>query len=112
MIPTRPIRRRRKRPSHWVKLSIGLLPDAKELPENASATLPQGARQGTNDMDNHNYHGPCPPIGRHRYMFKFFALDNCPDLTEGSTKAQLEQAMQGHIAMQTVLIGTYAAEGK
>jgi len=95
---------------HWVLFDLS--PETKELPENASSALPPGAHQGANDMDNHNYHGPCPPIGRHRYMFKFFALDTAPELAEGSTKAQLEQAMHGHILMQTVLIGTYAVDEK
>ncbi|MGH8248045.1 MAG: YbhB/YbcL family Raf kinase inhibitor-like protein, partial [Gammaproteobacteria bacterium] len=51
--------------------------------------------------------GPCPPIGRHRYFHKLYALDAVlPDLKK-PTKAQVEAAMKGHIIEQAQLIGTY-----
>jgi phosphatidylethanolamine-binding protein (PEBP) family uncharacterized protein len=51
--------------------------------------------------------GPCPPIGRHRYFFKLYALDAMlPDLKR-PTKAQVEKAMQGHVLARAELIGTY-----
>jgi Raf kinase inhibitor-like YbhB/YbcL family protein len=63
--------------------------------------------QGINDWKRTGYGGPCPPIGRHRYFFKLYALDiPLPDL-KNPTKAQLEQAMRGHILDQAVLLGTY-----
>ena len=53
------------------------------------------------------YGGPCPPIGRHRYFHKLYALDTMlPDL-ERPTKAQLEEALQGHILGFAALVGTY-----
>ena len=50
--------------------------------------------------------GPCPPIGRHRYFHKLYALDITLDLTD-ATKSQIERAMQGHILANAELIGTY-----
>jgi phosphatidylethanolamine-binding protein (PEBP) family uncharacterized protein len=50
--------------------------------------------------------GPCPPIGRHRYFHKLYALDITLDL-KGSTKSQIERAMQGHVLANAELIGTY-----
>ena len=53
------------------------------------------------------YGGPCPPIGRHRYFHKLYALDTVlPDLNR-PTKAQLEKAMQSHVLEKFELIGTY-----
>ena len=53
------------------------------------------------------YGGPCPPIGRHRYFFKLYALDRAlPDLNR-PTKPILEKAMQGHVLAEAVLVGTY-----
>ncbi len=69
--------------------------------------LPAGTLQGLNDWKRTGYGGPCPPIGRHRYFHKLYALDTViPDLGK-PTKAALEKAMQGHILARAELIGTY-----
>jgi len=82
-------------------------PDTKSLPENAGkAGLPQGAVLGLNDFKKTEYGGPCPPVGRHRYFHKLYALDDMLDLRSG-TKSQIEQAMQGHVLANAELIGTY-----
>jgi Raf kinase inhibitor-like YbhB/YbcL family protein len=91
---------------HWVVYNIPA--NATALPENATKSgLPSGALQGFNDFKKQAYGGPCPPIGRHRYFFKLYALDS--DLTFGSTpaKADLLKAMQGHVVGNVELIGTY-----
>lgn len=90
---------------HWVVYS---LPASGILVENASKQgMPQGAVQGKNDWSKAQYGGPCPPIGRHRYFFKLYALDIEPSFVSPPTKKDLEQAMQGHLLGQTELIGTY-----
>jgi Raf kinase inhibitor-like YbhB/YbcL family protein len=91
---------------HWVLYNIPA--SASSLPEAVAAgALPAGTRQGLNDWKRAGYGGPCPPIGRHRYFFKLYALDTAlPDLG-AATKAQLEQAMQSHVLAKTELIGTY-----
>lgn len=91
---------------HWVIYNVP--PDTQQLPENASVgRLPEGTRVGRNDARNHQYQGPCPPIGRHRYFFKLYALDVVlPDLGNAG-KQELEQAMQGHVLGRAELIGTY-----
>ena len=89
---------------HWV--IYNLPPTAQGLPEGASA-LPAGTLQGMNDWHRTGYGGPCPPIGRHRYFHKLYALDTVlPDLGR-PTKAMLEKAMKGHILGQAELVGTY-----
>lgn len=91
---------------HW--LLYNLPAGVDHLPENATATgLPVGTLSGLNDWGRTGYGGPCPPIGRHRYFFKLYALDSeLPDLGQ-PRKNELLQAMQGHILAQIELIGTY-----
>lgn len=91
---------------HWVLYNIP--PSAAGLPEAVMpAQLPAGTREGTNDWKHTGYGGPCPPIGRHRYFHKLYALDALlPDLGY-STKERLEKAMAGHILGQAELVGTY-----
>ena len=96
---------------HWVLYN---LPAAtRGLPEAVSrADLPMGTREGTNDWKRTGYGGPCPPIGRHRYFHKLYALDVVlPDLGP-ATKAQLEAAMKSHVVAQAELMGTYQKRNK
>ncbi len=89
---------------HWVLYNLP--PDSGGLPAGVAA-LPAGTREGLNDWKRTGYGGPCPPIGRHRYFHKLYALDAMlPDLGRPE-KAQIEKAMQGHILAQAELIGTY-----
>ena len=91
---------------HWVVYDIP--PSAHGLPEGATLqSLPSGTREGLNDWKKTGYGGPCPPVGRHRYVHKLYALDVVlPDLKQ-PTKADLEKAMAGHIVGETRLTGTY-----
>jgi Raf kinase inhibitor-like YbhB/YbcL family protein len=91
---------------HWVLYDIP--PDATGLAESArGADVPAGAVQGTNDWKRTGYGGPCPPIGRHRYFFKLYALDTVLGGLGAATKPQLEAAMKGHVVAQATLMGTY-----
>ncbi|MHB8535378.1 MAG: YbhB/YbcL family Raf kinase inhibitor-like protein [Sulfuricaulis sp.] len=96
---------------HWVLYNIP--PGASGLAEAVAAKdLPKGTLVGMNDWKRTGYGGPCPPIGRHRYFHKLYALDTVlPDLGR-PTKARLEKAMQDHILMQTELIGAYQRAGR
>jgi Raf kinase inhibitor-like YbhB/YbcL family protein len=91
---------------HWVLYNIPAT--TKGLAEGVNAAgLPPGTRQGKNDWGRVGYGGPCPPIGRHRYFHKLYALDVVlPDLGD-VTKAALERAMAGHVVGQAELVGTY-----
>ncbi len=91
---------------HW--LLYNLPPETTGLPEGvASKDLPAGTRQGVNDWQRTGYGGPCPPIGRHRYVHKLYALDGVLPDHKQPTKAALEKAMQGHILTHAELIGVY-----
>jgi Raf kinase inhibitor-like YbhB/YbcL family protein len=94
--------------THWVLYDLP--PASSGLPEGG-ATLPAGARAGLNSWERPGYGGPCPPSGRHRYVFKLYALDTVlPDLHRPNQE-QLERAMQGHVVAHAELIGTYAKRG-
>jgi Raf kinase inhibitor-like YbhB/YbcL family protein len=95
---------------HWVVYDIPA--DVHVLPESAvTQGLPPGTKQGLNDWKRVGYGGPCPPIGTHRYFFKLYALDTVlPDLGR-PTKAQLLNAMKGHVLEEGQLIGTYKKKG-
>jgi Raf kinase inhibitor-like YbhB/YbcL family protein len=96
---------------HWVLYDLPVA--ATGLPEGvAPGDLPRGTREGNNDWNRTGYGAPCPPIGRHRYFFKLYALDTVlPDLGHPD-KRRLEQAMEGHVLAHAELIGTYEKAGK
>jgi len=91
----------------WVHWLLYNLPSGVKGLAEAVSELPSGTLEGENDWHRTGYGGPCPPVGRHRYFFKLFALDTLlSDLGEPS-KATLEVAMHGHVLARTELIGTY-----
>ena len=88
---------------HWVLYDI----PASRTSLAAGSTRPDGARDGINDWKRTGYGGPCPPIGRHRYFFKLYALDTELGDLDSPTKAALERAMNGHVIGRAELVGTY-----
>lgn len=95
--------------AHW--LLDNLPAGSRGLAEGvATEALPDGTLEGRNDWKRTGYGGPCPPVGRHRYFFKLYALDAVlPDL-ENPTKSDLVKAMDGHILAEAVLTGTYCRD--
>ncbi|HEX6890389.1 MAG TPA: YbhB/YbcL family Raf kinase inhibitor-like protein [Chryseolinea sp.] len=89
---------------HWLVWNIPIMQHirANEVP----------GEQGMNDFGRNDYGGPCPPSGTHRYIFKVYALDDLIDLTEGSTRNQLEDAMRDHIVAYGELQGFYKRPGE
>lgn len=88
---------------HWVIWNID--PTISEISEGSS---PSGSVEGKTDFGEIGYGGPAPPDKRHTYIFKLFALKTKLDLKKGSTKAQLEEEMNGQILDQAILKGTFA----
>jgi Raf kinase inhibitor-like YbhB/YbcL family protein len=88
---------------HWVLYD---LPSSVTSLARGGAA-PKGAREGKNDWGKTGYGGPCPPIGRHRYFFKLYALDAALGDLREPTKAALLEAMEGHVLEQAELVGTY-----
>jgi Raf kinase inhibitor-like YbhB/YbcL family protein len=91
---------------HWVLYNIpGTITSLPEAVKDKD--LPKGTLQGLNDWKKTGFGGPCPPIGKHRYFHKLYALDIAlPDLKQ-PTKAALEKAMEGHILSKAELVGLY-----
>lgn len=91
---------------HWVLYDLPA--DTHSLPADvASHGLPAGAHQGLNDWNRAGYGGPAPPVGRHRYVHKLYALDTVLPKLDHPTKARLLAAMKGHVLAEAQLVGTY-----
>ncbi|HET9727410.1 MAG TPA: YbhB/YbcL family Raf kinase inhibitor-like protein [Gemmatimonadales bacterium] len=95
---------------HWVLYDIPA--SVTSLPRDAAKHLPAGTREGVNDWKRTGYGGPCPPVGRHRYFHKLYALDTTLGDLKQPNKAALERAMQGHVLGRAELMGTYEKGGK
>ena len=94
---------------HWVVWNIEPLSLEHFQAENSQTPEIVFNDKGMNDFGEVGYGGPAPPDKRHTYVFKLYALDIwLRDLPEGSTKSELEKAMEGHIVDQATLTGTYA----
>jgi len=92
---------------HWVLYNLPPETTGLETGKSRPPDLPPGTREGLNDWQREGYGGPCPPIGRHRYVHKLYALDTVLPVLHPATKATLEKAMQGHILARGELVGFY-----
>jgi len=88
---------------HW--LLYDLAPGLGRIEEGARP--PRGAHVGMNDWKEAKYGGPCPPVGRHRYFFKLYALDTELGDLGAPDKKELLKAMEGHILGHVELVATY-----
>ena len=86
---------------HWVLYDVPAATTALARGESGIG------ESGVNDWKRTGYGGPCPPIGRHRYFFKLYALDTTLPALSRPTKGELEQAMKGHTLAEARLMGTY-----
>ena len=89
---------------HWILFNI----------DSRAVEIAEGqylGTQGNNSRGESEYTGPCPPDREHRYFFKLYALDTMLNLKEGATKAEVEDALSGHIIVKTELIGKYKRRG-
>ena len=84
---------------HWIVWNIDPV-------NNISANSRPGI-SGKNGAGKTGYHGPCPPSGVHRYFFYVFALDTEIDLPSTANKADLQNAIKGHIIGQGHIMGRY-----
>ena len=89
---------------HWTLFNIP--PDTREIAQAGSAGTP-----GANGAGKNAYTGPCPPKeyepSEHRYFFRLYALDAELPLPEGAAKADVLNAMEGHVLGQAELVGRY-----
>ncbi len=98
---------------HWVLYNLP--PSSGSLPEDADRHgLPEGAHAGRNDHGRVGYSGPHPPIGRHRYFFRLFALDELLAVNPACplTRGELDGMMRGHVRGTATLVGTYQSKRK
>jgi hypothetical protein len=93
---------------HWVV--VDLPPHLEALPEGVSGRLTSPAVEGWNDWKELGWRGPCPPIGRHRYYHKLYALDRTLAPDAPLSKAELERRMVGHVLAKAELVGRFQRE--
>ena len=86
----------------WVHWIVWNIPVTHQIKENKIHGI-----EGINDFQQHNYGGPCPPSGTHRYYFKVYALDDLLTLPANTKKIQLEKTMSEHIIAFGEIIGLY-----
>jgi Raf kinase inhibitor-like YbhB/YbcL family protein len=97
--------------THWVLYDLP--PKVRQLPAGLPPQpfLPMGGGHGKNDFRRYGYGGACPPRGStHRYFFKVYALDTLLDLSAGATKAEVLEAMTGHVKATGELMGKYSRQ--
>ncbi|HTA66370.1 MAG TPA: YbhB/YbcL family Raf kinase inhibitor-like protein, partial [Xanthomonadaceae bacterium] len=93
--------------THWVLYDLPATSTGLTEGVGGSA-LPAGTREGKNDWGRSGFGGACPPIGRHRYFHKLYALDVVLGDLHAPDRQAVDKAMKGHVIAQVQLIATYA----
>lgn len=94
--------------THWIIWDIEPTDIIPEGIPSEHVTDVLSAVQGMNDSGKLGYKGPCPPSGKpHRYFFKVYALDSKLELSSGSGKKELENAIKDHKIQYGETIATY-----
>ena len=93
--------------SHWVVYNLPA--SVRSLPEGVTVEQLRmlGGKIGKNGTGDANYIGPCPPLGRHGYVFRVYALDQALSFTELPGKQQVLDAMKGHVLGYGELTGYF-----
>jgi Raf kinase inhibitor-like YbhB/YbcL family protein len=91
--------------THW--LVTGIPATATSIASGAG--LPSGSVAAKNGKGDTGYTGPCPPSGRHRYVFHVYALETT--IPNPSTKEDFLASIKGHVLAEGELIGTYQKSG-
>lgn len=97
---------------HWILYNIPTSDTGLAAHFPMDSVLADGTKQGFTSFRTTGYGGPCPPDGVHRYFFKLYALDAKLSVPAGLTKAELLNAMKGHILGETELVGRYSRKKK
>lgn len=95
---------------HWILFNIptntyGL---EENLPITGANQNPELISVAKNSWGRNDYGGPCPPGGTHRYFFKLYALDTTLSLDQNTDKNQVLSAMDGHVLVESELMGTFS----
>ncbi|MCX6792006.1 MAG: YbhB/YbcL family Raf kinase inhibitor-like protein [Candidatus Gottesmanbacteria bacterium] len=89
--------------THWVIWNIN--PSTEEI---AEGSVPEKSQEGTTSAGSIGFTPPCPPSSTHRYFFTLYALDAKLGLDGKATKMDVENAIAGHVMVQSLLVGVYS----
>lgn len=93
--------------SHWVVYNLPA--SVRSLPEGVTAEQLRmlSGKVGKNGTGDAKYIGPCPPIGRHAYVFRVYALDQMLSFTDPPGKQDVLDVMKGHVLGYGELTGYF-----
>jgi Raf kinase inhibitor-like YbhB/YbcL family protein len=93
--------------SHWVVYNLPA--SVLSLPEGVTAEQLHmlGGKIGKNGTGDARYIGPCPPVGRHGYVFRVYALDQVLSFTKLPVQQEVLDAMKGHVLGYGELTGYF-----
>lgn len=89
---------------HWVVYNIS--PSITQFSEGQKE-MSRLLRYGLNTRGENVYMGPCPPIGKHRYIFNLYAINKQLNLKSPVTFTQVQKAIHHHVIKKARLVGYY-----
>ena len=95
--------------THWILYDIPA--DVREIKSaiSASELSQQHIVPGNNSSDAAAYMPSCPPLGKHRYVFRVYALDVAQIQPASPDRDAVLDAMKGHVLAFGELEGLFGA---
>jgi Raf kinase inhibitor-like YbhB/YbcL family protein len=93
--------------THWLLFNI-----PQGVHEVKSAVTPieltqENIEVGNNSADGAAYTPPCPPLGKHRYIFRLYALDVAQVHPASRDRDAVMNAMTGHVLAYGEMVGFF-----
>ena len=93
--------------THWILYDIPPTVHEVKSAITTSVLNQQKIHVGNNSSDAAAYMPACPPIGKHRYVFRVYALDVEQIRPASPDRDAVMQAMQGHVLGFGEIVGLF-----
>jgi Raf kinase inhibitor-like YbhB/YbcL family protein len=95
--------------THWILYDIPST--VREI--KSAITSPELSQEkidvGNNSSDAAAYTPPCPPLGKHRYVFRIYALDAAQIRPASPDRDAMMEAMKGHVLAFGEIAGLFGS---
>ena len=93
--------------THWILYNI---PHGVHQIKSAVKTAELNQEKidvGNNSSDAADYKPPCPPLGKHRYLFRLYALDAAQIHPSSRDRDSVMEAMREHVLAFGEIVGSF-----
>jgi len=93
---------------HWVVAELPAADDSLKIGFSNAPVREASIVEGSNQLNEIGYYGPCPPSDTHRYVFTLYAFDSKMPFNQKTTGDAVRWTASGFAIDSAVLVGRYS----